>query len=386
MNISGYDLGQGFVFSRNASPITISNIESVSITVTVLFQGASYVMTLSPDSSGTVTLDLQGILRSLAPKIGTMDHIDPYKFTPITTNNRITITASGTSDEEVSANLVAIDGGIDGNPGLDFLENIIWLTWRNEETKTYISGYEQLSMLIATYAVPDLVEGQLFRHKTLAKVYLNTGEDVIVELSDGMVSQAADLYLLQVDASLRSVADILHEKYPEYSARDILAYDVYGEFCKLNDEVIMTDAPMAQRFIVAPARQNFKCFVFRNRLGVPDTVFSTGPFTKILTPDVDTFISGRTESELTNKSKESFRVNTGNLDSILQINLWQDFFLSDERFIFEDNQLKKIIIEEGKSEAKLQTLNNMEFTYHLAEQPAGRFRTKSAPNKFSYNE
>lgn len=386
MNISGYNLDQAFVLSRNASPITISDIESISITVTVLFQGASYTMTLSPDSSGTATLDLQGILRSLAPKIGTMDRLETYRFTPVGSNNTITITAVGESDEEVSVNLIAIDGGIDGNPGLDQLENIIWLTWRDEESKTYISGYEQLSMLIHTPSVPDLAEGQLFRHRTLAKVYLNTGEDVIVELSDGMVSQASNLYLLQVNTSLRRVADILHENYSEYSAGDILAYDIYGEFCKLNDDIIMTDVPMAQRFIATRARRNFKCFVFRNRLGVPDTIFSTGSFTKILTPDVDTFISGRTESELTNKSKESFRVNAGLLDSILQINQWQDFFLSEERYIFEDDQLKKIIVEEGKSEAKLQSLNDMEFTYHLAEQPAGRYRTKSAPNKFNYNE
>ena len=97
-----------------------------------------------------------------------------------------------------------------------------------------------------------------------------------------------------------------------------------------------------------------------------------------------TFISGRIESELTNKSKVSFKVNTGRLDSEYAVNLWQDFFMSDERFISEDGQMKRIIVEEGKSEAILQQLADMEFSYHLAEQPVGRYRDKKSLNTFRY--
>lgn len=386
MKITGYNLDQLFTFSRNAFPITISEIESTSITVTVSFQGATYEMTLSPDSSKTVKLDLQGILRSLAPKIDAVENIYNHIFTPISSNNTVSISASGSADDEVSASLVAIDGGVDGSPDLDYFENGIWLTWKPESALTYKDSYEPLSMLIQTLAVPDLTDGALFRHRTLAKVYLKTGEEAVIELSDGILNQAAGLYLLRVNASLSRVADVLSSDpdHTEYDIDDIVAYDVYGEFCRPNDEVLMTGTPPVQRFVVVPSRRNFKCFVFRNRLGVADSVFSTGAHTRILTPDVATFITGRTESELTNKSRESFKVNTGLLDSTLMVNQWQDFFLSDERYLYEDGTLKRIIIEEGKSEAKLQSLNDMEFTYHLSEQPAGRFREKKTLNSFNY--
>ena len=129
-----------------------------------------------------------------------------------------------------------------------------------------------------------------------------------------------------------------------------------------------------------------KCFLFRNSLGVFETVCATGSFTRILTPEVATFITGRSEGELVNTSKVSFKVNTGALDSVDMVNLWQDFFLSKERYLVTEYSLEKIIVEEGKSEAKNRALCDMEFSYHLATQPAGRFRIKKTLNTYNYDE
>ena len=126
--------------------------------------------------------------------------------------------------------------------------------------------------------------------------------------------------------------------------------------------------------------------MFRNSLGVFETICSTGSVTRIVTPEVATFITGRSESELNNSSKVSYKVNTGVLDSSDMVNLWQDFFLSGERYIVNGYSLEKIIVEEGKSEAKLKALSDMEFTYHLATQPAGRFRRKKTLNNYNYDE
>lgn len=382
MRFTGYDLDQRFVFSKNAFPITIRDIEGVSIDITITYRDADYSMTLSPDSSQSIELDMQEILRSLAPKAYMMGELTNYTYRAFNQDDIVTITASGTMDEEISANLYVFDGGIAAsNPTL---ENHIWLTWRPEVCTTYPNGSEELFAILNPYAIDGVEEGQLFRFRTLGKVYLSNGEDVVIELSDGMISTSGMAYKVRVNVSASRVGEILHNNYSEYDINDIAAYDVYGEFCTLADGVLQTGTPAAQRFILKPGRSNIKCFMFRNSLGVADTVYSTGSFTRIVSPDVATFISGRIESELTNKSKGSFKVNTGRLDSEYAVNLWQDFFMSDERFISEGGQMKRIIVEEGKSEAILQQLADMEFSYHLAEQPVGRYRDKKSLNTFRY--
>ena len=384
MKFTGYDLEYGIIFSKNAFPLTLSEIEGLSVTITVSYKAETYTMTLTPDKNGKIELDLQGILRSLAPSItdaqvlyANMRNLNTY---------RVQITASSDYDEECSFSFLAIDGGIDTNPAQDEVLNT-WLTWRPEVSKTYTPAYEELSVILNPNAVDGIAsDSQLFRHRVLAKVYLNTGEDIEIELADGMLTQEGGFYLRSVNVSLEIVADALHNLYSEYDASNILAYDVYGLYCKLDDTVLMTDAPAAQRFIVRPAKSDLRCFLFRNSLGVFETVCSTGAVTRIITPDVATFITGRSESELVNKSRPSFKVNTGSLDSSDMVNLWQDFFLSGERYLVSGLKLEKIIVDEGKSEAKLRSLSDMEFTYHLATQPAGRFRRKNTLNTYNYDE
>ena len=384
MNFTGYDLEYNLIFSKNAFPITLNNIESSSVTIEVTHKTEKYTMTLKPDANKKIELDLQGILRSLAPEILSASRL--VGFTTSLSTYKVTISASGDFDEPCSVSFLAIDGGINANPAQDEVLNTIWLTWRPEISKTYAKAYEQLSVLLEPGAVEGVTEGQLIRHRVLAKVYLDTGDDVEIELLNGMVNVSAGCYIRSLDASLEQVADTLHRLYSEYDASNILAYDVYGEYCQLNDDVLMTDVPSAQRFVVQPGRTDVKCFMFRNSLGVFETVCSTGSYTRIVTPEVATFITGRSESELSNTSKVSFKVNTGVLDSIEMVNLWQDFFLSGERYLVTDSSIEKIIIEEGKSEAKLKTLSDMEFTFHLATQPAGRFRSKKSLNNYNYNE
>ena len=384
MKFTGYDLEYGIIFSKNAFPLTLSEIEGLSVTITVSYKAETYTMTLTPDKNGKIELDLQGILRSLAPSItdaqvlyANMRNLNTY---------RVQITASSDYDEECSFSFLAIDGGIDTNPAQDEVLNT-WLTWRPEVSKTYAPAYEELSVILNPNAVDGIdSDSQLFRHRVLAKVYLNTGEDIELELADGMLTQEGGFYLRSVNVSLELVADALHNLYSEYDASNILAYDVYGLYCKLDDTVLMTDAPAAQRFIVRPAKSDLRCFLFRNSLGVFETVCSTGAVTRIITPDVATFITGRSESELVNKSRPSFKVHTGSLDSSDMVNLWQDFFLSGERYLVSGLKLEKIIVDEGKSEAKLRSLSDMEVTYHLATQPAGRFRRKNTLNTYNYDE
>ena len=384
MTFKGYDLEFNLVFSKNAFPLTLKEIEGTSVTITVSYKTETYTMTLNPDSNGEIELDLQGILRSLAPSI-----MEAGRFSAILKNlgsEIITISATSNMDEECSVEILAIDGGIAASEAEDEVINTLWLTWRPEVSTTYANAYEQLSVLLLPMAVPDVTEGQLFRHRILAKVYLNTGEDVEIELADGIVTATAGLYIRSVDVSVNMIANSLNNLYPEYNTSNILAYDVYGLYCKTDDTVLMTGTPTVQRFVVKPSRSDVKCFLFRNSLGVFETVCATGSFTRILTPEVATFITGRSEGELVNTSKVSFKVNTGALDSVDMVNLWQDFFLSKERYLVTEYSLEKIIVEEGKSEAKNRALCDMEFSYHLATQPAGRFRTKKTLNTYNYDE
>ena len=384
MKFTGYDLEYGIIFSKNAYPLTLSEIEGTSVTITVSYKTETYTMTLTPDANGKIELDLQGILRSLAPSVANAQILNAVLRNLST--YYVTITASSNLDDDCSFSFLAIDGGIDANPAQDEILDT-WLTWRPEVSKTYATAYEQLSVLLHPVGVPGIsTAGQLFHHRVLAKAYLNTGEEIEVELADGMITQAGGFYLRSVDVSLDNVANVLHQLFSEYDASNILAYDVYGLYCKLDDTVLMTDAPAAQRFVVRPGRSEVKCFMFRNSLGVFETICSTGSVTRIVTPEVATFITGRSESELNNSSKVSYKVNTGVLDSSDMVNLWQDFFLSGERYIVNGYSLEKIIVEEGKSEAKLKALSDMEFTYHLATQPAGRFRRKKTLNNYNYDE
>lgn len=378
MKFSGYNIEYTQFFSRNAFPLSITEIESTSINVTVTFDGADYNMTLTPDSTGSVVLDLQEICRSLSPKVvSAPDPRSTGRFTLLSSN--VTISASGNSDDTISQSFIVIDGGVGDNLYPGEFQNSAWWTWRPEIFRAQKIGCDFLYCLLNTYEIET--DATLFAHHTYAKLYMNSGEEVIVDLFTGMVSPESS-YLLSVRVSYDRICDLLEST--EYDPSDIVAYDVYGAYTLLNSTLLLNESPPVQRFILQPTSQKAKCFIFRNQMGVFDTVYSHGLFSRIVTPDVKTFITGRVESETNNNSKVSFKVNSGYIDSVNLVNQWQDFFLSDERYIVEDGSLKRIIVEEGKIDTKDLQLNNIEFTYHLAEQPAGRYREKTILNRFDY--
>ena len=123
-----------------------------------------------------------------------------------------------------------------------------------------------------------------------------------------------------------------------------------------------------------------------NSLGVLDTAFATGDVSRDTESEIATArISGQ-EVELTNDAVEHFKVNTGGLRKRRDMDQWQDFFRSSDRWVLlQGDDPRRIVIDSIESDMTEHKLSGVSFTYHYADRFSGRHYSDTTLPAFDYD-
>ena len=122
------------------------------------------------------------------------------------------------------------------------------------------------------------------------------------------------------------------------------------------------------------ARQDFSLktgahhtYLFRNIYGFFDTIYATGSMVVSSDGEVATFINGGVESELNNAAVRYVEQNTGYISSGADARFWIDFIRSSERYVLEDGEARRIIVDESDAKVTEGELSSFKFKWHYAD-------------------
>ena len=344
-----------FVFAETAEDLTVTGLSTSSnVTITVYLNSssvASFELTPHP-TAATAVVRFREILNAILPHIsGTVpDTTSSY-------TNPVYVRASQGGTNVDTTTMFCFRGGSDALQS-SFPHSTHWLTWKPQVTRTYPWAKESLS-LIKPKSTSITVTG---------KVYLSTGSNVTVTLGT-FSSVSTQVSICSVNCSLSRI-----QGFSGVSGKTVLGYDVY------------TNNILAHRFIVKPARLRQREFLYANSLGALDTVFATGDISRDTASELATARIGGQEVELSNDAVEHFKANTGGLRKRREMDQWQDFFRSTDRWVLlQGDVLRRIVIDSIESDMKEHKLSGASFTYHYADRFTGRYYSDSAISAFDYS-
>lgn len=157
---------------------------------------------------------------------------------------------------------------------------------------------------------------------------------------------------------------------------DPICYDVEGYFTV--DGKTILNKPFAQRYMLRPERYGETCFGFTNTLGGFDTLIMTGKVKLKPEGGSKPFVNREVETELSNNYTSYWEVSTGYIDTPGMAAQYQDFLKSAHRWIYQNGEWSKIVVDEYKLEHTPQELNAYTFKYHLAERNERRYFERKA--------
>ena len=344
-----------YVFAETAEDLTVTGLSTTSnVTISVYLNSSSVAsFELTPlTSNGSVVIRFREILNAILPHIsGTVPD------TTTTYTNAVYVRASQGGTDVDTSTMFCFRGGSDALQS-GFSHSAHWLTWKPQVTRTYPWAKEVIS----------LIKPKSTSRTVYAKVYLSTGSYETVTLGT-FSSSSTQVVICSVNCSLSRI-----QGFSGVTWKTVLAYDVYcGDI-------------LAHRFIVKPARLRQREFLYANSLGVLDTVFSTGDVGRDTASALATARIGGQEVELSNDTVEHFKVNTGVLRKRREMDQWQDFFRSTDRWVLlQGDVLRRIVIDSIESDMTEHKLTGASFTYHYADRFTGRYYSDSALPTFDYS-
>ena len=352
MSITGLDT----YFSMNIEDIIITRGNNNSVTITLTVDKFTIQFKMKPVAQ-RITLRLRDCINNL------IETYSPIFDDDVATSIR-TVPMVSISDGNTTVKKHIINGGYDVYTKLDEDEFILknFLTWRPQATYTFYESREQLLLVN--------IGDNVMKRRLVTQIYFKTHSPIEIEL--GTYSQSNALYRINVSANrIRKLA--LEKKIED----EIIAYDIYG--ITVIGSQSYDNAPFPQRFIIGRSNMGYSHFIFQNTLGVFDTVRAFCVRNCIVTGETVTGTIGGTESEVGNDFEESWEVNTGNLETEQEANLWRSFLRSTNRYIIMPNgSLNRIVVSEYKSEYKRHEVNAFTFTYHYTQHDNGNVWQKQA--------
>lgn len=129
--------------------------------------------------------------------------------------------------------------------------------------------------------------------------------------------------------------------------------------------VFVTTSGGKQNFVMRTGLHH--TYIFRNTYGTFDTIYATGSKVVSSDGDVSTFINGGVESELGNAAVRYVEQNTGYISSRGYARLWLDFIRSAERYVYEDGEAHRIIVDENDAKVTEGELSSFKFKWHYAD-------------------
>lgn len=331
------------ISSKNAKDFNLTGVVSSSVLITVACGSQSYSFTATP-FGGVVPIRISEILRSLRPLA--------FDAIPSGDSNaaiqEVTLSASGDQDTDPTPwTKKVFHGGYSDSAYQHLMDNSYWWTWRRQISPTYKHGKELIAALFVS-------ETGSTTFNVTAKINFRDGTSQTKTLQSFSVNQGVPKFYL-FDVSYARIAALVSS-----SGKEIASYDIGGT------------SKLAQRFVVHERDERARVFLFRNSLGLFDTVYSAGDFSEGVDYEVQTFVSGREESESSNHSRESISVNCGYLETIEEKDLWADFFLSDERYIWDGTVFRRIVVSEVQQDNIYRKSSTASFKFRYSREPEGR--------------
>lgn len=344
MNFTNPNTG-AYVWSRTAGDIVLNGIVSSSpVTFTVFVNGTSAAVFDLVPVSYKITIRFSEILEAVLPR-----NNQAFPATTVSRYNYVTIRAAQGSETEDTDGMYCFRGGSDVLQSA-FPHGTHWLTWKPQVTRTFAWAKEYLSF----------IQPASSSRNVNARVYLSNGSSVVVTL--GTFPSENVLSIGTVNCSLSRI-----QGFSSVTGKTVLAYDVY------------TSNILAHRFIVKPIRLRQREFLFVNSLGVLDTVFATGDVSRDTECEIATARINGQDVELTNDAVEHFKVNSGGLRKRRDMDQWQEFFRSTDRWVLlQGDVIRRIVIDSVEPDMTEHRLSGVNFTYHYADRFTGRYYDDSA--------
>ncbi len=373
-------------FLKGLGNLTVStSASSLSITISisgydeeVSFDLATYKKTkaiIASNRAGVIRLEeiLSGIIETphFLEGLGTLDPITPYS---------VTITAKESDDSEATQTVIVFPGGVKGKSVSDLFGN--WLTWRPQVAVTYPWAKEYLSMLLGTDLSPS----------NLAYTIARWAVQVTGHYEDGSIA-IASLEAVSIDdidyTSARILVDVSYSTV--YEALGVAGTLSYYDICLIGQSeetptggsgsvyiTRYTGIPM--RLKVGQSTGRMKEFLFINSMGSDDRVFTEGDTETQLEGEITSFTSDYIEEQLDNTLKEKWEVHSGLITSKREAALWLDFLKSRRLAVYDPDTetTTAIIIDSWSTDLKEKKAGTVSFTYHLAQEPDGRWFDNSA--------
>ncbi len=352
MNFSNPNTG-AVVWSRTAGDILLTGGPSApnsTILFRILLNGSEAAAFELTAVSGMVNLKFREILEAILP-------LNDMLFSGRSTrySNTVAIQASANDNTVTTAPMVCFRGGSDEESPA-FPHTSHWLTWKPQETSTWPWAREQLSCIVPSSTSVSVS----------AKVYFAYHTPVTVTVAT--FSSQSDTSIGTVDCSPSVI-----EGLANVSNDTMVAYDVY------------TGNVMAHRFVVRPTRIRGREFLFRNSLGVWDTVFASGDVSRETGMAVSTVVIDSEETEIANAAVERFKVQTGSIRERRMMDQWQDFFRTTERFVLlQGDTPRRIVVDAVEPDMTEHALASALVTYHYAKAFTGRYYNDSALEAYDY--
>lgn len=365
----------GFLFSRSCEPLTISDLSSegaCELEILVSVGDTEYTFK-STAVGGTLTLRLSDILRHFETPLFSHDIASGFIHVKMP---GIGVIAMYTEDEWSSWVGSCIFGGCHrpADEITALASGKYWWTFRPQSALTYKFSKEYLAMARPADGGADVRLDLTLHFATAGKVSAVWYERIAPDAT--IVGRPS---IVVIDCSymvIRAKADELG-----YADDTLLAYDIAGTDA---DNPSTFDMPVGQRFIVARNDSRVRGWMFRNSLGMLDTVYSWGDVTRDVNSEMTTFKTLRTTRELDNFSEEIWSVDTGYVDKKEMLQLWYEFFRSKERYaILSDGTVAEIVVDEIGAEHQVGQTGNLSFKCRLSKETEGYDFTKGVLEDFS---
>ena len=333
------------VSSRNAADIVLSGINTASKVSITISRNYSQLFTFTAEPYlGSVKIRLSDILRSLRLLAF---QTPPAEESAMEDAETVSITADAAGETEPTAwTRTVFHGGYDAALYTPLM-NSYWWTWRDQKCRTFLEGKEYLGAIFSSGSHIIYVDAT-FSDGTTDNSQLYA------------VSALSRTVFIVIDVSASRIAAL-------FPTKQLVSYTVYRQGNRYG-----------QTYEVSPLRPQ-RVFVFRNSLGLFDTVYATGRVNDGLNRDIKTFIGeDRRENISDNDSRERISVNSGRIDTRGERTLWNEFVRSTDIWEYKDGAMRKIVLDNVDMKMTERLSASFTFEYHYSEEPAGNGFVKSA--------
>lgn len=314
------------VFSKSAGNIAVTGAGTSPVPLSVAIDGEEVASYEVQPYNGTAIIYLRDLLVSLSERLKLPISISRDGYTKTAIKTVSIVSGSETWSHPVINGYKSSMGDLD-----------LW-SQSPELSQTFLDSVEMLSMRSMAGAT--------------LKAYIRfvSGESSTITLATLSESGA---YIVSRDCSYSAIRNAAVKAG---ITEEIVGYDIRLEGL-VNGRW--------KKFSVS--RRRHYQYVFRNSYGTFDSIFALGEKSRLLDSETSTFINSGLESELANNALVKFEQNTGYIASRSQSRFWTGFLSSNERYVLENNTLRRIVIDEADPKMTEGQLSSFKFKWHYAD-------------------